>query len=825
MALSFHTSPIFCHNDHMQRGLSFVLSLILAAALCAPSPASAARPSAADLSNSIVISQLYGGGGNTGAPYQNDFVELFNRSAVTVSFTNWSVQYASASSSSWSVTPITATLAPGQYFLIKLAAGNSCATLPCGVALPAPDATGTTPMSASAGKVALVNSATALPCGAASGDCLPNINILDLVGYGSANNYESAAITGLNNTTAAARKTGGCTETDSNSADFAAAAPSPRNTASSPAPCGAGALADLQMTKTSNGPALPGGAATFTIGVYNAGAAPASSITLTDTMPAGFAYASATAPSSPVVSGQNAVWNLGALAAGDGITFTLVLTAPATPGLYTNVVTATTPSAELYGFNNAASASVNVYAIGTTRIHDIQGAAHRSPMEGMTLSGIAGVVTVVRSSSFYMQDTAPDGDDATSEGILVYVGSLPPVTVGDSVVVNGTVNEYRSGGATTDDLTITELVTPSVAVLSHNNPLPLPVILGAGGRPIPALVIEDDAAGDVETSGIFDPASDGLDFYESLEAMLVQVNGAVAAAPTNSYGETPVLADNGISATLRTYRGGIAISASDFNPERVILDDALIGAAAMPDMQVGDTANAPIFGVIDYSFSNYKLLVANVFTITASTSVVSGASGPQLTYSPGRINPTSTAFSSSRKPLAGEFVYNGKTLFAIANHFNSKGGDQPLFGHWQPPLRSSETQRGQQATIVGNFVSQIESLDAQAHIVVCGDLNDFEFSDTLNTLKSGGRLENLTDRLPLNARYTYVYDGNAQTLDHILVSPGLAARTTITNKPVHVNAEYLVANRLSDHDPQWARLSFVKKIFIPMAMKAAQAEW
>lgn len=109
--------------------------------------------------------------------------------------------------------------------------------------------------------------------------------------------------------------------------------------------------------------------------------------------------------------------------------------------------------------------------------------------------------------------------------------------------------------------------------------------------------------------------------------------------------------------------------------------------------------------------------------------------------------------------------------------------------------------------------------------MVCGDLNDFEFSDTLNTLTTGGRLENLTNRLPANARYTYVYDGNAQTLDHILVSPGLAARTTITNKPVHVNAEYLVANRLSDHDPQWATFSFLRRVYIPAVMKAAQAGW
>lgn len=828
----------------MQRGLYFVLSFLLATALCAPSSVKAGNPNEIELSNSIVISQVYGGGGNTGAQYQSDFVELFNRSGVSITFSSWSVQYTSATGSSWSVTSVSGTLAPGQYFLVKLASGNSCATLPCGAALPTPDAIGTTPMSASSGKVALVNSATALTCGLATGDCLPDASILDFVGYGSANNYEGAAITGLSNTVAAARKTSGCTETDSNSADFATAAPAPRNSATPPAPCGAGSLADLQVSKTSTGPALPNGTAIFTIGVFNAGAATASTVIVTDTIPAGFGFASSSS-GSPIITGQNLTWGLGNLAAGNGVTFSLVLTAPATTGLYTNIATATTSSAELYGFNNSASATVNVYGIGTTRIHDIQGASHRSPMEGMTVSGIPGVVTVVRPNSFYMQDTALDSNDATSEGILVYVGALPSVTVGDSVVVNGTVNEYRSGGTTSDDLTITELVTPSVAVLSHNTPLPLPIVLGIGGRAIPALVIEDDAAGDVETSGAFDPASDGIDFFESLEGMLAQVNNAVAVGPANAYGETPVLADNGISATLRTYRGGIAINASDFNPERIILDDALIGAAAMPDMQVGDTANTPIFGVVDYSFSNYKLLVANIFTVTsaslpkesvpaagvgelavatmntenldlsdgaakfagladivvnhlaapdlvcvqevqdnsgpandgvvdasatwntlisaiataggpayqyrqidpmnnldggepggnirqgflfrtdrglsfvdraggtstAATSVVSGASGPQLSFSPGRINPTSTAFGSSRKPLAGEFTYNGKALFALANHFNSKGGDQPLFGHWQPPTRSSETERGQQAAIVGNFVSQIEALD------------------------------------------------------------------------------------------------------------------
>ena len=113
---------------------------------------------------------------------------------------------------------------------------------------------------------------------------------------------------------------------------------------------------------------------------------------------------------------------------------------------------------------------------------------------------------------------------------------------------------------------------------------------------------------------------------------------------------------------------------------------------------------------------------------TTPTTVVSGGSGPELSSSPGRIDPTNAAFNSSRKPLAGEFTFNGQKLFLIGNHFNSKGGDDPLYGHRQPPVRSSETQRIQQAQIVNNFVDAILALDANANIVVLGDINDFEFS-------------------------------------------------------------------------------------------------
>jgi hypothetical protein len=192
-------------------------------------------------------------------------------------------------------------------------------------------------------------------------------------------------------------------------------------------------------------------------------------------------------------------------------------------------------------------AAASVPNLVVSQIHDIQGAAHVSPVSGEDVSGVEGVVTVERSSSFWMQDPTPDTDEATSEGILVFgsgVGAL--VDVGDHVSVSGQVVEFRPGGAAgTDNLTTTEITAPGlgVTVLSSGNPLPPPTVVGAGGRIPPSMVIEDDASGSVETSGAFDPAFDGIDFYESLEGMRVQVNEAVAVGPRNQFGEIPVVGD------------------------------------------------------------------------------------------------------------------------------------------------------------------------------------------------------------------------------------------------------------------------------------------
>ena len=176
----------------------------------------------------VVISQVYGGGGNAGAPLQSDFIELFNRGVTPVNLAGWSVQYQSATGTgTWQVTPLTGTIAPGGYYLVKEDTGTGCSGLPCGAPLPAADATGTIAMAAGAGKVALTTTITPF-----SGSCASCA--VDIVGYGAtASCFEGAGPTaGLTNTTAALRKRSGCFDSDNNNVDFSTGAPNPRNTSS-----------------------------------------------------------------------------------------------------------------------------------------------------------------------------------------------------------------------------------------------------------------------------------------------------------------------------------------------------------------------------------------------------------------------------------------------------------------------------------------------------------------------------------------------------------------------------------------------------------------
>ncbi len=225
------------HRFRPQRARLRAVLLGLAAALAIATSlttvAAGGAVARADTASAVVVSQVYGGGGNSGATFANDFVELLNRGSTAVDLSTWSLQYATASGTTWQATPLTGSIAPGRYYLVQFAS-----TAAVGAALPTPDLADTTNLAASGGKVALVRDAAPLTCGATVGSCSAAPLVADLVGYGSATDYEGAAAApALSSTTAAVRASAGCDDTDANGADFTAALPVPHNSASPKVAC------------------------------------------------------------------------------------------------------------------------------------------------------------------------------------------------------------------------------------------------------------------------------------------------------------------------------------------------------------------------------------------------------------------------------------------------------------------------------------------------------------------------------------------------------------------------------------------------------------
>lgn len=285
-------------------------------------------------------------------------------------------------------------------------------------------------------------------------------------------------------------------------------------------------------------------------------------------------------------------------------------------------------SAPLETISNKITNPENEYG---PSIAEIQGEFHYSPYVKQKVEDVHGVVTVIRADGFYLQSMYPDENLATSEGIYVYQGLVPTVKPGEEVLVTGTIKEGVLNGDSVNDLTITYINYPSIKVLSNNNRLPNPVVIGEGGRKPPVETIDNITNGRISGDRELKPGEAGLDFFESLEGMLVQVNHAVVVGATNRYKEIVVLPDDGSWAGVRTTRGGVVIQHNDFNPERVILDDALL---ALPFVQVGDNSTKPIIGVMDYSFGNYKLLpIENVEFASGGLE----ASKPLPAVEPGQI--------------------------------------------------------------------------------------------------------------------------------------------------------------------------------------------
>lgn len=537
---------------------SFPNRLSLAvAALCAT--ASAASWAA----GGVVISQVFAGGGNTGAPFQRDYVELFNAGSAAVSLGGLSLQYASATgngffSANSPVELANVTLQPGQFFLLALASGSNGSALTADQTI-----VGSTPnLGGTGGKVALVAGTAGLACnGSTSQPCTAAqlAQIVDLVGYGTANFAEGSAAPAPGNTQALLRAAGGCTDTHNNAADLATGTPAPRTTASPVAACGA---PPVNQPIVLSCPAL-------TVATGTAGAV---ELTATD--------ADSRVNTVALTSGAVAGLGLGTLAAAaaDGETARVQLQAAPSlqPGSYSVAVS--------FGNDDGQTASCTVpvtvqAAAALTPIPAIQGNGAASPLVGQTVV-TQGVVTAVFPglSGYTLQDEAGDGDAQTSDGVFVYSPAGITVSVGDRVRLSATVAEFN---------TVTQLTSPANLVT-----------LGSGSAPAPTPLSLPVAS---------------LDELEALEGMLVQVASPMTVSQNyfqGRYGQVTLAAGGRLYIPTNVHAPGSpeAIALADENRRRtLVLDDGRTAQNPNPipyigadnTLRAGDAA-ASLVGVIDY---------------------------------------------------------------------------------------------------------------------------------------------------------------------------------------------------------------------------------
>ncbi|MGW3658570.1 endonuclease/exonuclease/phosphatase family protein [Streptomyces sp. NPDC005151] len=794
---------------HISRPRSILLAGAVAVTLSATAlPAAFAAPS-----STAVISEVYGGGGNSGATLTRDFVELANAGSAAYDLSGFSVQYlpgTPSAGSTWGVSALTGSVAPGGRYLVAQAAGTGGT-----VALPTPDATGTLAMSATSGTVALVSGTTPLTCKTAA-DCAADTRIVDLIGYGSAVVREgSGPATGASATASVARGTS-LADTDNNAADLTAGAPTPVNAAGetsggagpgdpgNPTEPGTVRVHDIQgTTRVSplNGQSVTGVPGIVT-GVRTTGshgfwiqdATPDADARTSEGV---FVYTGSTAPT---------------VAVGDSV-------------LVSGTVDEYYPSATTQSITEITAPRVTVLSSGNALPAPVVLDAASVPDAYAPSAGGGSVDALALDPAAYALDLYESLEGARLQ--IADTRVTGATTAYDEVWVTVKPNENPTGRGGTLYSSYTDQNTGRIKVMSLDTT-----------RPFPVANVGDELSG--TTTGVMDYASFGgynlqatelgtlTDHHLRREVTRKQRDKELAVATYNV--ENLDALDQ--QAKFDTLAAGVAVNLS--SPDIVSLEEIQDDNGAVNDGTVGSEATLKRFtdaivaaGGPQYAWRYIAPVdgkdggepggnIRNVFLFNpervefvdraggdAATPVtaVKTKKGVALSASPGRIAPTNDAWADSRKPLVGEFRFHGKPVFVIGNHFTSKGGDQPLHGRYQEPKRSSETKRVKQATEVNTFVTSLLAADKSARVITLGDLNDFAFSPTMDALTDGQVLKPLITTLPTSEQYSYVYEGNSQTLDHILTSPGVSR---FDYDVVHINAEF--ADQASDHDPQIVRV-------------------
>jgi len=788
---------------------SLALSLLASACLAAVSPCSFASASG------VVISQVYGGGGNSGATLKNDFIELFNAGSAPVALNGWSVQYASSTGSSWQVTPLPGiALQPGQYLLVQEAMGAGGTT-----SLPAPDATGTIALSASSGKVALVSSTTAL-----SGALPSGASLVDLVGFGTANGFEGGgAVPALTNTTAALRNDSGCTDSDSNAADFAAAAPAPRNSSAALHSCGGGVGVNASIMQIQgSGSASPlAGQAVTTRGV------------VTRVNNNGYFL------QDPVGDGNAAT--------SDGL-FVFTGTAPTVvAGQLVEV------KGKVVEFNTGAAGNAD------TLVHTV------TELSNVTAQSVLGSGYSIAPTPVTLPEAVND-ELERYEGMLVtiqtpltvsqnyFLGRYGQLTLSAEGRMETPTNRYRAGSAEAIAMAAANarrrIVLDDGTGLQNPNPIPY---IGADNT-VRAGDTVDHLTGVVDY-GLATSSSAGAGDYKlhptvapvftranprSTQPPLVGGNVRVASFNVLNFFTTLNDGSNTCppSNTADDCRG--ANSAAEFTRQRdkIVAAMAALNADAIGLMEMQNNGSTAVQNLVDALNARVG---AGTYAVVPTPAGGAGSDAIKVAmiYKPATLSRVGSALSDTnpvhnRPPLAQTFAAaNGERFSLIVNHFKSKGscdsatGGNVDSGDGQGCWNALRLQQGQ---ALRSFVATVQAQAGDSDVVLVGDFNAYAKEDPIVAFTDAGWVDQIGrfNDSGANFGYSYVFDGAAGRLDHALATPSLSAQVTGAVE-WHINAdEPLVIDyntefkpqdlytptpyRSSDHDPVVMGLSLVRRI-------------
>ncbi len=771
-----------------------VVALMLPAALVQ----AITSPPAQAVSPDIVISQVYGAGGNADATYTHDFVELYNRGAAPVDLTGWSVQYASATGtgnfSANAPTALSGTLPPGEHYLVSLASGLNGDPLPV-----AADATGTSNLAAASGKVVAVRPGTTLglACNGSSDPCDAGetARIADLVGYGSANFFETAAAPGLSVTTSGHRAGNGATDTDNNASDFTTGVPDPRNCAEacSPPPptCDAHQIHDVQ----GNGNSTPlAGDCVIVQGIVTGDFNQAGGL-------GGFYIQGTTPDADPQTS--------------EGI-FVASASSSVAVG---DLVAAEGTAAENFGETRIDGASIEVISTGNSlpaaTSYDLPRPAGVTfePVEGMRVTfpealtatehfqlGRFGEITVSADGRL-MQPTDVGQPGAEAQALLDDAARRRLLIDDGSSIQNPATVPFLSPQA----LRIGDTATGITGVLGFGFGL----FRLQPTAPITFTRVNDRPAAPAEVGGDVRVASfNTLNYFTTLTSENSDARGADTEAEFARQQIKEVAAITGLDADI------LGLMEVENN-----------GAEAIGSLVTAlNDATAP--GTYDW-ISEPAINAPNEFGGEFGTDAIKVA----VIYKPAVVTPVGAAETSTdeifdRPPLIQTFepVAGGESVTVVVNHFKSKGSC--------PGAGVDADQGDGQSCWNNRRVLQAQALDgvldalAPVNPLIIGDLNSYTEEDPIHVLEDAGYTGLSELFVAEDDRYSFVFDGFSGELDHALAGADLLDNVTGTTI-WHINTDEPLmldynldfgrdpnlfepnAYRTSDHDPLLVGLDLI----------------